>query len=293
MLAIAFWNIGKRQPASCAAPTLAADIAADPDLAGPLGEVILCLDEPGSADINRLAQETQALSSNHVWRSVQSSDSRFIYLTNISPSNIDERNEQVGCWPIRLNRSSTNGPRAYNLWFVHLESPVSKWNPFLTNTGAATDLRLACEAMENSAPLVTDSILIGDFNMDPYNLAMLDPRGMNAMMCRNLATKKATRWFGRPKRPYKGFYNPMWNLLGDRSTDKQPGSFYKGNDKTDAAIWHAIDQVLVRPTLIPQISAKSPKLLTQIGSSSLLSKSGIISGKGISDHLPVLITLNI
>ncbi|MNY53860.1 hypothetical protein D3C86_1896580 [compost metagenome] len=111
--------------------------------------------------------------------------------------------------------------------------------------------------------------------------------GLNAVMCRFLA-RKAPRQRGGLKRQY--FYNPMWGLLGDQTPQNQPASYYMSSDT--GALWHALDQVLIRPEIISELQ-DSPRVVTEIADESLLSSRSRQVKKAISDHLPISIRLAI
>jgi hypothetical protein len=66
---------------------------------------------------------------------------------------------------------------------------------------------------------------------------------------------------------------------------------YHSGDFTDSLYWHCFDQVLLRPTLIPFLADRNPKILTRIGSLELLTRKGVIDRARFSDHLPVAVSL--
>ena len=61
------------------------------------------------------------------------------------------------------------------------------------------------------------TIVIGDFNMNPYEKGMVNASGFNAAMSRSIAMNRKRVLQGLH---YPFFYNPMWSLMGDLS----PGS---------------------------------------------------------------------
>lgn len=58
------------------------------------------------------------------------------------------------------------------------------------------------------------TILVGDFNMNPYEKGMVNANGFNAVMSQSIAEKRVRTV---QKRKYDFFYNPMWGLSGDIS----------------------------------------------------------------------------
>ena len=179
-----------------------------------------------------------------------------------------------------------------NLGFVHLSSPFGKWNSdtHMLDEGRRLSEQIGEFEVCRKTP---DSLLIGDFNMDPYSPATINGKGLNAAMCRAIASR-GTRKFGSPPfdRDYRYFYNPMWRLLGDCSASSQPGSFYRSGDSTGAVFWHCLDQVLVRPGLIACLVQDTPRLVIHSGKSDLLTSRRVVDKK-ISDHLPVLVSLDL
>lgn len=132
-----------------------------------------------------------------------------------------------------------------------------------------------------------NTIMIGDFNMQPYDPGMTNLIGMHGLMTRQLAS--------RPDRVHRNklrrsFYNPMWGLFGDR-TDGPPGSHYWQASVLSNTHWGILDQVLLRPGLTDYL--KDVKILESDGQHSLLDKNEVPSAKHLSDHLPVLTILSV
>lgn len=82
----------------------------------------------------------------------------------------------------------------------------------LANTIARTESRIGHSR----------TILVGDFNMNPFEDGMVAARGLNATMLRRQAMK-AFREIQDNK--YLFFYNPMWGHFGD-GEHKPPGTYY-------------------------------------------------------------------
>jgi len=132
-----------------------------------------------------------------------------------------------------------------------------------------------------------NTVMIGDFNMQPYDPGMINLIGIHGLMTQQLAD--------RPDRLYRqklrrSFYNPMWGLFGDR-TAGPPGSHYWQTSVLSSTHWAILDQVLVRPVLTGNL--KNVVILETDGKHSLLDNKGAPSSKHLSDHLPVLTVLGI
>jgi len=138
--------------------------------------------------------------------------------------------------------------------------------------------RLAIEAFwKPNQPLV----VLGDFNADPYHPEVSARRGMFAVRDRAEAARDwESALVAGKMRP---LYNPMWHLLPESST--RPGGTYVLNSEDQGIRWRLCDQILVSRDLIPKIGV--PEILSQMSSTSLLTKKGLPATRKFSDHLPV------
>jgi len=128
-------------------------------------------------------------------------------------------------------------------------------------------------------------MIIGDFNMNPYDTGMNLARGLNAMMARTCAKRRQR---GYQKEKYEMYYNPMWSLLGDNSSGP-PGTVYDMSNQGPYG-WSMLDQVVMNYSLISYFS--SVEILTKAGATELLDKHGRPDKKTLSDHLPILVTFD-
>ena len=297
MLAIGFWNVDKKVSSVRHIAALLKSLEISAALSEPESDILFCVGEPGDIKGSQITDAMVEIGCNVTkwWSQPSGITKKFLCLSNIPRSTVTSLLEIEAGWPLRLVRTAVLvAPTAYHVWFVHLGSPHATWQPNVVGQHEGGRLARACQELEETTG-IPDSIVIGDFNMDPYTEAMIDPRCVGAVMCRQIAERLPIRSFGPqgfPKSPYPVFYNPMWNLLGDRTDGNQPGSFYNGGDNSDAATWHAIDQALIRPGLIKSLPKGSPKILVHTGQSDLLTENGIIIND-ISDHLPLVISLEI
>lgn len=291
MIALAYWNVQKGKGKSGIIANAIADLAeamcVDKTLSGPNQEVLLCLSEPGKIDFDSILADLQSRNTGKTWW-LKRSFKRFAVLGTLSETEwqpdslLDE-----GSLPSTLVRTTTGTPVNYELWFVHLPAPIFVWQPGAISAEAARLLRSGIEARENRL-LHTRSIAIGDFNMEPFSEPMVTPAYLNASSCKTIAAK-IFKAVGHGKQ-IRYFFNPMWPLLGTWKNNRQPGSFYQ-NDKSVSTHWHLIDQVLLRPDLVDVINDGTPVILSNAGSTPLTTSDGAIAS--VSDHLPVLVTLNI
>jgi len=132
-----------------------------------------------------------------------------------------------------------------------------------------------------------NTIVIGDFNMQPYDPGMTSVIGVHGLMTQQLAEQPDRMYRQKPRRR---FYNPMWGLFGDRTTGP-PGSHYWKASVLSNTHWGMLDQVLLRPLLTEHL--KNVVILGSDGQHSLLDDNGVPSSKHLSDHLPLLTVLGV
>ncbi len=133
------------------------------------------------------------------------------------------------------------------------------------------------------------TIVIGDFNMNPFEPGLVAADSLNAVMDRNIAERR-TRIIQREKRKF--FYNPLWNHFGD-SKPNPPGTYYYDSGSQVNYYWNMFDQILIRPDLLNFFQPENFKIVTKIQKVSLLSGSGKPDKMRISDHLPIIFSLDI
>jgi exonuclease III len=132
------------------------------------------------------------------------------------------------------------------------------------------------------------TLLIGDLNMNPFEIGLVKANGLNATMSKQIAlqTKRTIQ-----SKDYSYFYNPMWNLYGDLESDTA-GTYYYRRAELVNYQWNIFDQLLIRPTLIEKFNKKSLSIISHDGKKSLITKAGIPNKDLYSDHLPIKFELN-
>ena len=129
------------------------------------------------------------------------------------------------------------------------------------------------------------TLVIGDFNMNPFAVGMVSADGFHAVMDRNVASKVSRKVLGQD---CKYFYNPMWQLMGSAQNDCMGTNYYRGGHIS--YFWNTFDQVLLRPSLIQHFKIIELSIISQIRNRSLIKNNKI--DKSFSDHLPVATKLN-
>jgi exonuclease III len=138
------------------------------------------------------------------------------------------------------------------------------------------------------------SIVCGDFNMNPFELGMVKPKGFNATLSKEIVKTDRVRRFHF--QDYDYFYNPMWNFMGDhihsKGTSKLPGS-YHFTTTTDVEItyWNVFDKVIVRHEVLDNLDLSSINLLQNRNGHIFTDSNYTIDSNTYSDHLPLLFDL--
>jgi exonuclease III len=139
------------------------------------------------------------------------------------------------------------------------------------------------------------TIVVGDFNMNPFEDGLISSEGFHAVMTRTIASK-GTRKVRQVEKPF--FYNPMWNRFGDshihgRFGPKPAGTYYYQDAKPVTFFWHMFDQVLIRPELLDCFDDQDLHIITTAGNNSLIRADQTPNAKVASDHLPIIFTLKL
>lgn len=144
-------------------------------------------------------------------------------------------------------------------------------------------------ALIEKKSLNDQNIIIGDFNMNPFELGLIKANGFNATMASSIASNKEKIIQGIP---YSYLYNPMWSLFGDLYNEPI-GSYYYPRSEIKNYQWNIFDQVLLRSSLVSRFNKKSLQILKDDGINQFLSKKGIPKKNKFSDHLPITFSLNL
>lgn len=134
---------------------------------------------------------------------------------------------------------------------------------------------------------ISRSLVVGDFNMSPFDEGMISALGFNAVMSTEIARKKSRKVLNQER---KFYYNPMWHMMGNDDHDCK-GTFYYSSS-TKSFYWYTYDQVILRPQLIDNFSMDNLRIINKINDKSLITKSNVPNKKEISDHLPIKFKIN-
>lgn len=127
-------------------------------------------------------------------------------------------------------------------------------------------------------------VLMGDFNMNPYDRGMNLAMGLNAMMTRACVAAGRRTFLGRQ---YDFYYNPMWSLFGDGS-EGPAGTVYDTSNQGPYG-WNMLDQVVINYSLVNEF--QDVRIMTHAGVNCLTDAKGHPDSSKASDHLPIVLQM--
>lgn len=171
--------------------------------------------------------------------------------------------------------------KKYLLVAVHLEDRGSDPNSEMRGD---TINRLRVDITHNESDLdLYNTIVIGDFNANPYDRELTSMRTLNAVLFKSVI--KASEFTCPESHRVRRFYNPIIHYLSE-DTEMYGSFYYSDANKYWTPYWCCLDQVLVRKSLVDSI--KDVRYLKSIKGDSLLKTTKIPQTK-ISDHLPLFV----
>ena len=84
-----------------------------------------------------------------------------------------------------------------------------------------------------------NTIIVGDFNADPYEEELLFLKGFRTTMDKKIASR-TKNVMGKK---FTLMYNPMWNMYGDR--EEPCGTYRYNNSQIVNPVWYMFDQLLL------------------------------------------------
>ena len=167
----------------------------------------------------------------------------------------------------------------YNLVALHLVDRGSEPDPNARHHDATMMMAELLRREKQSG--CENSIVIGDFNSDPFEAPLVAKDAFNATLFDVINSHPVRR---RYDEEFRMMYNPVVHYLSEET--KCYGSFYWGKGFSDL-YWHCYDQALVSPSLADRV--RDFRYLRAIDEESLLA--GVKPKATISDHLPLLLTI--
>ncbi|WP_413299739.1 hypothetical protein AA0X95_16670 [Bacillus sp. 1P10SD] len=134
---------------------------------------------------------------------------------------------------------------------------------------------------------IDKTIIIGDFNINPFESGMIDFFGMNATMSKNIALHRE-RIISKQKKRF--LFNPSWEVYSKVGELNKPVGTYYFEDTYDTLVpyWNLLDQVLISPNLVH--NSLSFEIVSSAGDKvpTLLNEKFLPDAEQYSDHLPIL-----
>lgn len=175
--------------------------------------------------------------------------------------------------------------QSFNLIALHLPSKLWRSNSDQAAWMAHTLKPFIDEVEQNEGHQRT--VLIGDFNANPFEEGVVAAMGVHAISCRSVASRRRRMVDGKLA---DIFYNPMWSFMGDMSPGPPGTYFHKGSGHHEL-FWHMFDQVMFRPDLAPLVNAGHIEILTHTGKRTLMNHRFEPDCKTASDHFPIFCEL--
>lgn len=272
---IGFWNIaGQNNP-------LIKDLIFNWSLSCDLDAIVLLECEISATDI--LLSINRSQRSRYFWSPTPYPNAYFSVFTKLKSNfSLPIKEER------RIQARNMIDPLYgnFSLVLVHYQSKLH-WDDNDQNAHAP-ELKFFIDEMENQAKH-DRTVVIGDFNMNPFQMGMVQTTGLHTTMDRRIAELGSRVVSGKT---YKFFYNPMWSFYGEKGKGKVNGTHFYHSSKPISYFWNIFDQVILRPSLLDAFDEDSLEILTEINGQNLLTIQGRVDNT-ISDHLPVVFDLNL
>jgi exonuclease III len=255
---------------------------------------ILCLAEVKESTITNYLEKVNALSDSDYIKVESSPKARLVVLSRFSESTFTDKSDiylsdRMVSYAVDVSHDEVTkiGKIKFNLIVIHFHAK-NYWSN-ISQSMECVSINQNIKEVEKQCGN-ENTIVIGDFNMNPYESGMVAANGFHAISDLEYIKKNNGRKVANVDYPF--FYNPMWNFLGDFK--KPQGTFYYRESSHVSYEWHIFDQVLIRPGLKDYLVGEDyVKILTKIGDDSLVKAQGRPDKELYSDHLPITLTLTV
>lgn len=248
---------------------------------------IICIAEIKDATTLSFLKKINKSGTTHKYSQMKCAKSKLTIISRYANTVFEDKSSLYTSTRWTAHKVSIPTIINFNLICVHFHSKIN-WSE--------ASLALECinlsrdiEKIETDSKC-SDTILIGDFNMNPFENGLVATNGINALSDLNYASKrKAGRKIDGTK--YKYFYNPMWNFFGDFT---EPfGTHYCRVPGHISHEWHIYDQVIFRPTLKLYLNKPFVEVVTKIYTNNLTKNFNRPDKVNYSDHLPIILKLKL
>ena len=237
---------------------------------------IVALAESENLDIRSLINELKLQGQN--WKLIEIcpiSDIRLLAKQTLRIS-VHQEEKRFSAYKV------LDGEEMYLLNVVHLSSAMHLEEE--ARNARAISISQVLRKVEESVFVNSEykSIIVGDFNLQPYSQGISGVYGFNATMSIPKAKKILRTVDGEPKYFY---FNPTWKLMGDNKNAQ--GTYYNNSDQQERSIfWYSFDEILIRPYFIDKFNWEYFGIIEKTKMHKLVS-SEIINKNDYSDHLPI------
>ncbi|MBX7045085.1 MAG: hypothetical protein K1X86_04530 [Ignavibacteria bacterium] len=178
-----------------------------------------------------------------------------------------------------------------NFLALHYQTKLY-WSDYSQNSHV-TSIKDYIEIIEENTNNI-NTILCGDFNMNPFDKGMVQNYGIHGVMDKRILYKYKN-FITIDSKKYLYFYNPMWSFLGDLGKGA-PGTYFYSINQPVNYYWNIFDQVLIREPLIKYFDEDFLDIITRIEDLDLID--AVMNKykkkyRNMSDHLPIKFKLNL
>lgn len=274
---IGFWNVGTKNDLSDMLVSWTNERQLD----------IICLAEVSDNVKLSFLKKINKSGTTKSFKQVKCAKSKITIISSYSASVFKDKSHKYSSGRWTAHKIQIPGLITFNLLAVHFHSKVN-WSE--------ASLSLECVNFSRDIELIEsitkckNTVLIGDFNMNPFENGLVAANGINAIPDLEYASKrkKGRRIDGIN---YNYFYNPMWNFFGD--FNKPYGTHYCRPSGHISHEWHIYDQLILRPSMKQYFDKPFVEITTNISGSSLITNLKRPDNKNYSDHLPIIFNLKI
>lgn len=248
---------------------------------------IICIAEIKPVIVDSFLKKLNNLGTNQKYTKIKSCKDKVTVISRYPNTVFEDKSSIYESNRWITHKISIPSIITFNLISVHFPSKVN-WSE--------AGLALECVNLSRDISKIEDdtkcseTILIGDFNMNPFEHGLVAASGINALVDLNYAVKKSK---GREINGthYKYFYNPMWNFFGDFT--EPYGTHYCRVPGHISHEWHIYDQIILRPSLEPYLKRPFVEIVAKIYNENLTKNFGRPDSENYSDHLPIVLKLKL
>lgn len=219
----------------------------------------------------------------------------FIRKNTFDTPNFIHKNNRNKLMFVKLKK--IKGSEEFNIAAVHLHSKVGN-----TERQQLWKNRPIFEEIKRleRLSLTNRTILVGDFNHNPYDNNLCDPDLIDCKGSKSLISVLTSNPISK-KRNSNFWYNPMWNLLGDydynSGHERITGTFFRYTED-ETPIWNLLDGFILRPSIMNRVDYTQSAILKTTNSIPFLKpftvkKDESIIYEYLSDHLPIKFSIAI